>query len=104
MTELDQIRQELAEVAAMHAEADAAAQPTASRWWFADGALRALHARRAGGAIVPSSAILAACDARLEAGHAHHPFKTRVQELERWLKALQAERDRLLLKQKPRET
>jgi hypothetical protein len=43
---------------------------------------------------------LAAYDARMRAGHAWHPWKTRLREAERWLKAIDRELEQLT---KPRK-
>jgi len=94
--DLTRLRQEIAAVAAQLEAEERIAQPTAQAFWRTDAELRRLHAQRLDGAIISAALILSACDARMEAGHRHHPYKQRVLELERWLKELQRERDRIL--------
>lgn len=65
--------------------------PFSGAFWSAHGHLEALHARRRSGTVVTKKAMVAACDARVAAGHEWNPSKTKLQEAERWLRRIKTE-------------
>ncbi len=85
------LEREVEEAEALLAVANADQAPYAEVFHLTDATLRQLHADRKAGGVISKIDMLAAYDARMEAGHAWNPFRAKAQELAGWLKALRHE-------------
>lgn len=85
------LRNEIEKAEAERSTAEALQAPFKARFELATDRLAELWAMRRRGVTVTHDAILKAYDARVAAGHAWNPTRVRLQDAERWLKALRSE-------------